>query len=75
MRPGDVILRFKEYSYKGMRGSPDLWPDRAPGHAQVYLGNGKIAQASAHYKTHPQDDVSIKSYTGGGNLFCRPASA
>lgn len=44
------------------------------GHVEIYMGNNQRFGAHSHYKDHPENDVSIKSYTGGGNLFCRPVS-
>ena len=44
------------------------------GHVELYIGNNQRFGAHKHYSDHPADDVSIKSYNGGGNLFCRPSS-
>ena len=64
---GDLIFyntgdHHKSNHYKGI------------GHVELYIGNNQRFGAHKHYSDHPADDVSIKSYNGGGNLFCRPSS-
>ena len=64
---GDLIFynshgHSNSHNYKGI------------GHVEMYIGNGQKFGAHTHYKTHPNDDVSVKTYGNDGNLFCRPVS-
>ena len=75
LAPGDLI-----FYNSGSHSNSDHYKNI--GHVEMYAGNGKKFGAHSQYtgtgknrKLRPvEDQVSVTSYSGGGNLFCRPVS-
>lgn len=62
--PGDLIF----YNSGSHRSSGNY---KSIGHVEMYIGNNqKFGAHTARYTADKQ--VSVTSYTGGGNFFCRP---
>lgn len=74
LAPGDLIF-YNTGSYSNSDHYKNI------GHVAMYIGNNKRFAANGQYtgsgnnrRVRPAaDQVSVSSYSGNGNLFCRPA--